>query len=133
MRGAVRLGERLWLVNLRAKGFAAAIERETAAGGRPRWLLVASPESRLAVKTVRRLADRGWTVLYDYIDAIDPAIGGGKRVPRKTAALHRYAMGKRGCRVVAVGTTSVRTLESAAENGRLVAKSGWTQISSMPQ
>ena len=92
VRGAVRLGERLWLVNLRAKGFAAAIERETAAGGRPRWLLVASPESRLAVKTVRRLADRGWTVLYDYIDAIDPAIGGGKRVPRKTAALYRYAM-----------------------------------------
>ena len=34
----------------------------------------------------------------------------------------------RGSRVIAVGTTSVRTLESAAENGRLMAKSGDTRI-----
>ena len=34
----------------------------------------------------------------------------------------------RGCRVIAVGTTSVRTLESAAENGRLMAKKGDTSI-----
>jgi len=34
-----------------------------------------------------------------------------------------------GNRVIAVGTTSCRTLESAAgENGRLEAKSGWTDI-----
>lgn len=35
---------------------------------------------------------------------------------------------ERGCRIIAVGTTSVRTLESAAENGRLVAKRGDTKI-----
>lgn len=36
---------------------------------------------------------------------------------------------KEGCRVVAVGTTSCRTLESATdENGVLQAKSGWTDI-----
>lgn len=34
-----------------------------------------------------------------------------------------------GGRVISVGTTSTRTLESAAdENGRLTAKSGWTEI-----
>lgn len=33
-----------------------------------------------------------------------------------------------GGRVICVGTTSCRTVESAAENGRLVAKSGWTDI-----
>lgn len=33
-----------------------------------------------------------------------------------------------GGRVICVGTTSCRTLESAAEDGRLVAKSGWTDI-----
>ncbi|MGM9551445.1 MAG: tRNA preQ1(34) S-adenosylmethionine ribosyltransferase-isomerase QueA [Clostridia bacterium] len=33
-----------------------------------------------------------------------------------------------GGRIIAVGTTSCRTLESAAENGRLEAKSGWTDI-----
>ncbi len=36
---------------------------------------------------------------------------------------------KEGRRVIAVGTTSTRTLESAAdENGYLTAKSGWTEI-----
>lgn len=125
VRGAVRLGERLWLVNLRAKGFAAAIERETAAGGRPRWLLVASPESRLAVKTVRRLADRGWTVLYDYIDAIDPAIGGGKRVPRKTAALYRYAMENKDCRVIASSLALLREAESKkGKEGSVLVENG---------
>ena len=35
---------------------------------------------------------------------------------------------ERGSKVLAIGTTSVRTLESAAENGRLVAKKGNTSI-----
>ena len=35
---------------------------------------------------------------------------------------------QRGGRIIAVGTTSVRTLESAAEDGRLVAKQGDTNI-----
>lgn len=33
-----------------------------------------------------------------------------------------------GGRIICVGTTSCRTIESAAENGRLVPKSGWTDI-----
>lgn len=44
------------------------------------------------------------------------------------AAKRINAARERGGRVVAVGTTSVRTLESAAENGRLVAKRGETSI-----
>lgn len=44
------------------------------------------------------------------------------------AARRINAARDRGGRVVAVGTTCVRTLESAAEGGRLVAKKGNTQI-----
>ena len=44
------------------------------------------------------------------------------------AARRINAARERGCRVIAVGTTSVRTLESAAENGRLVARRGDTSI-----
>ena len=44
------------------------------------------------------------------------------------AARRVNAAHARGGRVVAVGTTSVRTLESAAEDGRLIAKSGDTSI-----
>ena len=44
------------------------------------------------------------------------------------AAAKVNAAKARGSRVIAVGTTSVRTLESAAENGKLVAKKGNTNI-----
>lgn len=44
------------------------------------------------------------------------------------AAKRINAARERGGRIVAVGTTSVRTLESAAENGHLVAKRGETSI-----
>ncbi|MCI5661386.1 MAG: tRNA preQ1(34) S-adenosylmethionine ribosyltransferase-isomerase QueA [Clostridia bacterium] len=44
------------------------------------------------------------------------------------AAKRINAARERGGRIVAVGTTSVRTLESAAENGQLVAKRGETSI-----
>lgn len=44
------------------------------------------------------------------------------------AAQRVNAARERGNRIIAVGTTSVRTLESAAENGRLLAKKGDTNI-----
>jgi len=46
----------------------------------------------------------------------------------RQAADRVNAARERGGRIVAVGTTSVRTLESAAEDGRLVAKRGDTSI-----
>jgi len=111
VRGAERLGERLWLINLRAPSLAASIERAAEQSGKPCCLLVASPESRLAVKTVKRYAAAGWTVVYDYIDAIDASISGARRVPRQTLALYRYCMRDKGCRVVA---SSLALLRDAA-------------------
>lgn len=35
---------------------------------------------------------------------------------------------ERGGRVIAIGTTAIRTLETAASHGELMAKSGWTEI-----
>ncbi len=48
-------------------------------------------------------------------------------IDKENASLINKAKAE-GRRVIAVGTTSTRTLESAAENGRLTAGSGWTQI-----
>ena len=49
-------------------------------------------------------------------------------VPEETAKLIMDTK-KAGHRVIAVGTTSIRTLESAADGiGEISAKSGWTQI-----
>ena len=49
-------------------------------------------------------------------------------VPEETAKLIMDTK-KAGHRVIAVGTTSIRTLESAADSmGEISAKSGWTQI-----
>ena len=35
---------------------------------------------------------------------------------------------EQGGRVIAIGTTAIRTLETATDHGRLIAKSGWTEI-----
>lgn len=48
-------------------------------------------------------------------------------VTEETAALINQTK-RTGHRVIAVGTTSCRTLESAAKDGMLAAKSGWTDI-----
>ena len=48
------------------------------------------------------------------------------------AAAKVNAAKERGNKVIAVGTTSVRTLESAAENGKLLAKKGNTNIFIFP-
>ncbi len=48
------------------------------------------------------------------------------RVPKSTARLVNATRGWAG-RVIAVGTTVVRALESAAEVGSMVAREGWTQ------
>jgi len=48
-------------------------------------------------------------------------------IPAETVALINKAKAE-GRRVVAVGTTSVRALESAAQNGRLHNLEGWTEI-----
>ena len=39
---------------------------------------------------------------------------------------------KHGRRIVAVGTTSVRTIETAGAGGQMVAASGWTRLFIMP-
>ena len=50
------------------------------------------------------------------------------QLPEETAELIRRTKAAGG-RVIAVGTTSIRTLESAAEEqGVISAKSGWTDI-----
>jgi S-adenosylmethionine:tRNA ribosyltransferase-isomerase len=48
-------------------------------------------------------------------------------IPPETASLVNQTR-KSGGRIVAVGTTAVRTLETAAADGRLEAGSGWTEI-----
>ena len=77
--------------------------------------MIASPESRLSARLPERYARDGWTVLYDYIDAISPEIAGGERVPRRTLALYRWAMGREG---VIVTASSLALRRDAAEQGK---------------
>ncbi|MDF2571591.1 MAG: queA [Sporomusa sp.] len=52
-------------------------------------------------------------------------------VPEETAAIVNATIAA-GKRVIAVGTTAVRTLETAGASGQLEAKSGWTEIFIFP-
>ena len=115
LRGVQKLGEGLWLVNLRSPCLRRLIERAAAESGRPRYLMLASPESRLSPRLPERYAKTGWTVLYDHIDAISPEIAGGKCVPRRTLALYRWAMERKD---VLVTASSLALRRDAAEQGK---------------
>jgi glycosyltransferase involved in cell wall biosynthesis len=115
LRGVRKLGEGLWLVNLRSPRLRRALEKAAAESARPRYLMIASPESRLSPRLPEKYAERGWTVLYDYIDAISGEIGGGKRAARRTLALYERAMRRKDWIVIA---SSLALLRDAAEKGR---------------
>lgn len=115
LRGVQKLGEGLWLVNLRSPRLRRLIERAAAESGRPRYLMLASPESRLSPRLPERYAKTGWTVLYDHIDAISPEIAGGECVPRRTLALYRWAMERKD---VLVTASSLALRRDAAEQGK---------------
>ncbi|MDS0140691.1 MULTISPECIES: S-adenosylmethionine:tRNA ribosyltransferase-isomerase [unclassified Amycolatopsis] len=60
-------------------------------------------------------------------EAAEPPQAERFRVPSTTAALVSWVR-ERGGRVIAVGTTAARALESAASGGELHAASGWTEL-----
>ncbi len=115
LRGAEQLFKGLWLVNLRSPRLRRSIEKAAAESGRPRWLMLASPESRLRADIIDRYTAAGWGVIYDYIDALRPEISGGARVPRRTRALYQRAMedGR-----VLVTVSSLALLRDAHSRGR---------------
>ncbi|MBR0040893.1 MAG: glycosyltransferase [Oscillospiraceae bacterium] len=115
LRGAEKLGEGLWLVNLRARRLRREIENAAVGSGRPRWVMLASPEGAFKADLIKRYAAAGWGVIYDYIDAIRPEISGGGCVPRRTRALCEGAMKDR--RVI-VTTSSQALLDDARRRGR---------------
>lgn len=92
VRGAQKLGENLWLVNLRAFPLRRRLERALEESVTRRYVQVASPESRLRVSSLRAYSRRGWRVIYDYIDALSGEISNSRRVPRRSLELYRYAM-----------------------------------------
>ena len=115
VRGARKLGEGLWLVNFRSPRLRARIEETVETSGKPRYLMIGSPESRVGPRRIRRREARGWVFLYDYIDAISGEISGGARPPRGTLALYRHAMRDSGC-VIAASSLALR--RDAAAHGR---------------
>ena len=92
VNGAERIAERLWLVNFRSPRVRRRIERAVERGGRPRYVLFASPECRLRPALLRRYAGQGYHLIYDYIDALSGEISGTGRVPGRCRALYRMAM-----------------------------------------
>ena len=115
LRGAEKLGEGLWLVDLRSPRLRRLVEAAAEQSGRPRYLMLASPESRFCPSLPERYLKSGWTVLYDYIDAISGEISGGGRVQRRTLALYRWAMQREN---VLVAASALALLRDAAQMGK---------------
>ncbi|HVX43414.1 MAG TPA: S-adenosylmethionine:tRNA ribosyltransferase-isomerase [Mycobacteriales bacterium] len=92
----------------------------------------------LTWRVLQRLADNGIQVEYltlhcgvSSLESGDPPYSEWFSVPEKTAAAVNSAHAD-GRRVIAVGTTVVRALESASDGGRVEARSGWTDLMITP-
>lgn len=92
VREAERIVPRLWLVNLRSARVRRRIEEAVEQSRKPRYVLFASPESRLSSALLRDYAKRGYGLIYDYIDALSAEISGTKHIARGSLALYRFAM-----------------------------------------
>ena len=125
VRGARKLGEGLWLVNLRSPRLRARIEGEIEAGARPRYVMLGSPEARLSADVLRDYEARGWSLLYDYIDALSAEISAAGRVPKGCRALYEYAMRSRGTLVLASSRALLRDAARRKERaGALLLENG---------
>lgn len=152
-------GSRLWVTELRLPG---TLEAYLARHGRPiryrhargEWPLTAyqtvyanepgsaempSAGRPLSERVITRLVARGIAVVPIVLHAGVSSLEDGEapgpewfRVPAATARIVE-ATRRGGGRVVAVGTTVVRALETAAAPGRTVAAEGWTRVVVTPE
>ena len=58
----------------------------------PKTLLLYSADRTLSLRAVKRLRRRGWGVLYEYVDCLDPQISCTSRLPRRIAERFHYVM-----------------------------------------
>ena len=91
----------LLLVNLRSPLLRRMLRQELARIHKPKYLQLYSTNREVSLRELNAFVRHGWRILYEYVDALDPAISGTARLPKAAAELFQYAMTHPAVTVVA--------------------------------
>lgn len=95
-----RQEERLWLVNFTNRALSRLLLRELRRDRRPKYVQLYSTDWKLSVRQLERLRAQGFGLIYEYVDAISPALSGTGSIPQNVADKYRYAMRRKDVYVV---------------------------------
>ncbi len=90
--GLKELETNLVLVNWQSPLLRRSLLRELAHVQKPKYLQLYSANRELSLRELQAFVRRGWHVLYEYVDALSPAISGTARLPKAVADKYFYAM-----------------------------------------
>lgn len=82
----------LLLVNLRSPLLRRMLREELALVHKPKYLQIYSTNRAASLRELKAWVSHGWRILYEYVDALSPAISGTSRLPGPVAHKFQYAM-----------------------------------------
>ena len=91
---------RLWLFNFSNPALRHWLLRELRRDPRPKYLQLYSTDWQLSSAQLERWQRRGFRVIYEYVDAISPALSGTGSLPKNVLDKYRYALRHRDVYIV---------------------------------
>ena len=82
----------LYLVNFDNSKISALLFSKLDEVTKPKYLQFYSTDWTMSVDYVKSFKDRGYKILYEYIDDIDPQLAGTKELPKNIAEKYKWAM-----------------------------------------
>ena len=91
-KGIEKLSDSLYLVNFENPYVTELLLSYTDRAERPKYLQFYSTDWTLPVEYVKGFISKGYKILYEYIDDINPALAGTKELPKNIADKYEFAM-----------------------------------------
>ncbi|MGE5455569.1 MAG: glycosyltransferase [Ignavibacteriales bacterium] len=82
----------LYLVNFKNKNFSKLLMKRIDSNLKPKYLQFYSTDWVLNLKTINEYIDKGYKIIYEYIDDLSPLLAGTKELPVNVKEKYEYAM-----------------------------------------
>ena len=87
-----RVKNNLYLVNFANKAYAKLLEHEIDSISKPKYLQFYSTDWTLSINDVKKFCKRGYKVIYEYIDDLNPKLAGTKNLPVNVKSKYDYVI-----------------------------------------
>lgn len=91
-RAIEKISDGLYLVNFENYYISRLLFSALDGVDKPKYLQFYSTDWTLDLEYVKSFADKGWKILYEYIDEVSPSLSGTKQLPKNISEKYDYAM-----------------------------------------